>query len=507
MKHNKRTVGLLLPGEDGDEPSDREVNRVFLSLMLVMGLSAVDQSIVSAALPRILSELGDVSHLSWIVTGYVLASTTAMPLYGKLSDQYGRKPLLYTAIVVFLFGSALCGASHSFLQLVLSRAIQGLGAGGLLPLTQTIIGDLVAPARRGRRQGAISAVFAVCSALGPVLGGIITDLLSWHWIFYVNLPIGLFSFLLITRTLPRSHRRRPRRIDYIGSFLLAGCTAAFLTILATGGTEWPWASRQIAAGSAITIVLGAWFVYHAYHTPEPVLPLDLFRNRVFVVACVALSLTFMSMLGASVFFPLFFQVVMGVSASYSGFLSGPLMIGVVCSSVFNGRVLLQHGRYKPTQIAGLSLAVVAFAILAWGAATSRGLIVLEPAILALGLGLGLVTPNMTVAVQNALPAAHRGVGTATLAYFRSLGGLVGVTGSGAILARHLAVSHSLLSHDSIRTPSLVTSLPLEERIAVLAIYRDAIAVIFTSGVCIMMLALIAVLFIPEVPLRANRTST
>ena len=329
--------GSVISGAASGEPTGREIREVFVGLMIVLGLAAVDQSIVATALPRIVSELGGVTHLSWVVTAYVLTGTATMPLYGKLSDQYGRKPVLYAAIVIFLIGSALSGAARSLLQLILFRAVQGLGAGGLLPLAQIIIGDLVPPAQRGRRQGAIVAVFAVCSVLGPLLGGLITDLLSWHWIFYVNLPIGAVSLIVIARALRRPQQTRRRRIDYLGATLLTAATTALLLVLALGGTEWPWDSPEIATSAGAAVALGALLVLHLRRVPEPVLPPELFSDRLFVIVCTVAALTFMGMAGSSLFFPLFFQLVMGMSASYSGLLTGPMMVGVVISSVVNGR--------------------------------------------------------------------------------------------------------------------------------------------------------------------------
>jgi len=264
-------VGAASAVPDEGASTQREIRAVFLGLMIVMGLGAIDQSIVATALPRIVGELGGVTHLAWVVTAYVLTSTATMPLYGKLSDQYGRKPVLYAAILIFLLGSVMSGAAHSLIQLIMFRAIQGLGAGGLLPLSQIIIGDLVPPAQRGRRQGAIVAVFAVCSVVGPVLGGVITDLLSWHWIFYVNLPIGAVALAVIARTLRRAHVTQTRRIDYLGALLLTAGTTAFLLVLALGGSEWPWASPQIGISCAAAAGLAVLFVLHVRRTPEPVI--------------------------------------------------------------------------------------------------------------------------------------------------------------------------------------------------------------------------------------------
>ena len=463
--------------------------------MMVLGLGAIDQSIVATALPRIMSDLGGLTRLTWVVSAYVLASTSTMPLYGKLSDQYGRKPMIYIAIITFLVGSALSGAAQSLSQLILFRVIQGFGAGGLLPLTQIIIGDLVEPAKRGRKQGMISAVFAVCSVLGPVLGGVITDLLSWHWIFYVNLPIGAAALLVIAKALRRPQRTQVHRIDYFGALLLTACTTMLLLILTLGGAEWPWRSARIGALCAGTALLGVVFVLHLRRAREPVLPLDLFRNRVFVVACAVMAFTFMGMLGASVFFPLFFQIVKGTSPSNSGLLTSALTIGVVVSSVISGRILFHSGRYKPAQLAGLGIAVLAFAALTFSAASDRGFAVIEPSIFALGVGFGLVTPNMTIAVQNAVPAAHRGVGTATLALFRSLGGLVGVTGAGAILAQQLHHSAAALRTVGALSPAMQTG--------TIALYRHAITMTFAAGVVVAAVALGLLLLLPEIALSGR----
>jgi EmrB/QacA subfamily drug resistance transporter len=484
--------------------TDQEIRAVFIGLMIVLGLSAIDQSIVATALPRIASDLGGVSRLTWIVTSYVLASTGVIPLYGKLSDQYGRKSMLFIAVVTFLVGSALCGAARSLTQLIIFRAVQGLGAGGLLPLSQTIIADLVPPKERGRRQGYISAVFAVCSVVGPVLGGLITDLLSWHWIFYVNLPIGAVALVVIEKSLRRPHRANPHKIDYLGALLLTAATTAFLVILTVGGIQWAWNSANIIALCAATVGLGIAFCLHIRRVPEPVLPLELFSNRLFVLASIVMGFTFMGLLGASIFFPLFFQIVMGVSPAHSGLLTVPLMIGVLISSIVNGRLLSRTGRYKPAQIFGLSLAVAAFACLSWGAGAAKGLGFIEPCIFCLGCGLGFVMPNMTVAVQNTLSLSHRGVGTATLAFFRSLGGLIGVTGSGAILASqlHLAQGASAGSLSELGMRQLAALEPAAQSAAI-AVYRHAITLTFVCGVCIVAVALLTLLFLPEYPLRAD----
>ncbi|NVD72470.1 MFS transporter [Duganella sp. BJB1802] len=456
----------------------REIHAIYMGLVIMISLSALDQSIVATALPRIVTDLGGIAHLSWVVTAYVLASTAMMPLYGKLSDQYGRKPLLYTAIITFLAGSALCGLAQNMTELIAFRAIQGLGAGGFLPLAQIVIGDLVPPAERGKRQSSIAAVYAAASVLGPVLGGLLTDWLSWHWIFYVNLPVGAAALYVISKSLHHTSPHHAHKIDYLGSVLLTGAVTAALLVLALGGTQWPWSSGEVKYLSLLAATLTAALLWHVRRVPEPVLPPDLFHNRVFNVASAVLALTFVGMMGSSVFFPLLFQMVMGVSPAHSGLLTMPMMIGLVIASTQNGRVLAKfHGRYKPAQTMGLGLATLSFAVLAWGIASSAGYLVLEPAIFTLGAGLGLVMPNMTMAVQNALPANRRGVGTAMMTFFRSLGGLIGVTGSGAILAQRL--------HGQTATADL---------------YRHAIGNIFATGTVLVGLGLLMLVFLPELPM-------
>ena len=480
--------------KDAAKPvTEREVRAIYLGLMAVLGLGALDQSIVATALPRIVDDLGGMAHLSWVVTAYVLASTATMPLYGKLADQYGRRPMIFTALLTFLLGSVLCGLAQNMTELIIFRAIQGLGAGGFMPLAQIIIGDIVPPAERGKRQGMVPIVFAVTSVLGPVLGGVITDALSWHWIFYVNLPIGAAAFVIIARAMRKPARTHAHQIDYLGSALLTGAITAALLVLALGGTEWPWDSLAIKVCGGIAVLLGIWLAFHVSRVDEPVLPPDLFENRTFNIASLVMAMTFMGLMGVSVFFPLFFQLVMGTSPAESGVMTVAMMVGLVASSMFNGRVLSRSGKYKMVQVAGLAVAVLAFAVLAWAMATSRGYWIIEPAIFFLGTGLGLVMPNMTIAVQNALPLARRGVGTAMLAFFRSLGGLLGVTASGAILA------HQLHQHGV----EAVSALGAHAAVQTVEVYRHAIASVFGAGAVLLLLGLVFLLFLPELPLEGH----
>ncbi|HVJ55231.1 MAG TPA: MDR family MFS transporter [Aliidongia sp.] len=504
------TAAALAPQDT--PPTQREIRMVYLGFMLVLGLAALDQSIVATALPRIVSDVGGVTHLSWVVTAYVLASTATMPLYGKLSDQYGRKPLVYAGVLIFLAGSMLAGLAQTMPQLILFRAIQGLGAGGLLPLAQITIGDLIAPRERGRYQGLIGAVYALCSVAGPVLGGAITELLSWHWIFYINLPFGIAALIMIAVALPKPKRTERRKIDYPGAALIATATTALLLVLSLGGSELPWRSPLTFALAAAALVLTVLFVIRERVAPEPVVPLHLFRDKVFVIASFVLAFAFMGLTAATVFFPLFFQIVLGVEAANSGLLTVPLLIGMVVAARVNGRLVSATGRYKPMQVSGLGTAVAAFVVLAWATRSGLGIPVIEPALVALGLGLGMVMPNMTIAVQNAVPRSDMGAATATLAYFRSLGSVLGVAGSGALMAAELrqgltarnlpsGIDAKALLQGGIQQ---IQALPPAAHAAVVEIYRQAIAHSFAAGVVTAVIAFVALLFIPELPLRSDR---
>jgi len=489
----------------------REIWFVYSGFMVVMALAALDQSIVATALPRIVSDLGGVTHISWVVTAYVLASISVMPLYGKLSDQYGRKTMIYSAIAIFLIGSVLSGLSQSMTQLILFRAIQGVGAGGLIPISQIVVADLVPPRERGRYQGNIGIVFAVSSIAGPAIGGFITEALSWHWIFYFNLPVGAAAFVMIAITLKRSNPAVQRSIDFGGAALLAAATTCLLMVMSLGGTQFPWFSYEILTTSAAGLALAAGFIVRERYAREPIMPLGLFRNKVFVIGSAALAFAYMGMQGATTFFPLFFQVVLGVHIANSGLLTAPMLIGIVISAKSNGLFVYHSGRYKPLQMAGVTMGVVAFAVLAWAAQSGQSLWVIEPALVAIGLGLGMVNPNMVVAVQNAVDNRHLGSATASSSFFRSLGGVIGVAASGAILAKELqsqllsvklpdgVAARQILSGGTVQ----IHALPPAAHAVVVAIYRHAIATCFIGGVMTTSAALIATLLIPELTLRAR----
>ncbi len=481
--------------------SKRELYLVFAGLMLALTLASLDQNIVSTALPRIVSDLGGLMHLSWVVTAFMVASTTTTPLYGKLSDIYGRKRLFYVAIGIFLAGSVLCGLSQTMLQLILFRALQGLGAGGLMTLAQTTIGDLIPPRERGRYQGIFGAVFAACSVAGPLLGGVITDSLSWRWIFYVNLPVGAAALALIAVGLKHPNVRAEHRIDYAGAILLSAATVCLLLCLSWGGTAFPWLSPVILGLLVAAVVFFGLTIWQEHRASEPILPPRLFHLRGFVIPVSVIGLQAMALFGSLVYLPLFFQLVMGRSPSHAGLLMAPLMAGVILTSVTGGRLVARSGRYKIFPVIGLFLASASFLAIAFSAENAVGVTPLVIALIVLGAGFGFVMPIMTMALQNVVQQEDLGVATSVSAFLRSLGGALGVALSGAVVAArlHMLLPPSLHLESLARLPGSGMA-PVRDRVMVEA-YRHAIATNFFTGSALAAAAFAVVLALPETPLR------
>ncbi len=337
---------LSPPMVPGEGQSRRTVLVAIGALLLGMLLAALDQTIVSTALPTIVSELGGMDHLSWVVTAYLLAATAATPLWGKLGDQYGRKKLFQTAIVIFLIGSALCGMAQNMPQLIGFRALQGLGGGGLMVLSMAIVGDLVTPRERGRYQGLFGAVFGATSVLGPLLGGFFTQHLSWRWVFYINLPIGVVALLVIAAVLHIPVHREKHTIDYLGTFLIASVATCLILVASLGGTTWAWASAQIIVLAVLAVVLLVAFVAVERRAVEPVLPLKLFRIRTFSLVAVISFVIGFAMFGAMTYLPTFLQVVHGITPTMSGVHMLPMVLGLLLTSTASGQIVSRTGRWK-----------------------------------------------------------------------------------------------------------------------------------------------------------------
>jgi len=420
----------------GPALSHRQILVVMGGLMTGMLLAALDQTIVSTALPTIAGELHGLSHISYIITAYLLTSTVGTPLFGKISDLYGRKRIFQAAIVVFLIGSALSGVAQSFSQLILFRAIQGFGAGGLIAMTQTIIGDIVSPRERGRYQGYIGSVFALASVAGPLLGGFFVDSLSWRYIFYINIPLGLVALAVTTRALNLPFQRRQANVDYWGAALLVSGVGALLLVGELGGMQYAWGSPTIIGLSIVGLLLVGVFVWHERRTAEPILPPHLFRDGVFRVSAAASFIVGAAMFGALAFLPLYLQVATGASATKSGLLLLPLIGGLLVTIIGSGRLITRTGRYKVFPLVGTALIALAMFLLSTlSADTSR--LLTDLYMVVLGAGLGMVLQVLILAVQNAVPRHDLGVATAGTTFSRSLGGAIGTAAFGALLANRL----------------------------------------------------------------------
>jgi EmrB/QacA subfamily drug resistance transporter len=490
--------------------SRRQVLLTFGGLLLAMLLASLDQTIVATALPTIVGDLGGLDHLSWVVTAYLLGATVTMPLWGRASDLYGRKPLFIAAISVFLAGSALSGAAQSLGELIGFRALQGTGAGGLMTLAMAIVGEIVTPRERGRYQGYIQMVFVVASVAGPLLGGVFVDHLSWRWVFYVNLPIGAAALGLIVGALHLPVHRTLVRIDYLGAALLAAAVSCVLLVTTWGGREYAWGSPEIAGLGAAAVVLLAAFVVQERRAPEPVLPLRLFRDPVFDVVSAVLFLTTLAFFAAIVFMPVFLQIVTGASATDSGLLLLPLLLAGTASTAVAGRLMSKTGRYKVFPVVGLGLMAVGLFLLSrMTAATTQATASLL--LVVFGLGFGMVSQILTVAIQNAVDRRDLGIATASANLFRALGGSVGVAVFGAIFAARLDVwlPRELPSGGGApvdaaglqASPETLHAMPAAVQDGVGAAVAHALQTVFLVAAPVAALGLLVVLFLREVPLR------
>jgi EmrB/QacA subfamily drug resistance transporter len=489
--------------------ADRQqrVRVIFGALLLVLFLASLDQTIVSTALPTIVGDLGGISKLSWVVTAYLLASTVVGPLYGKLGDLYGRKIVLQAAIAIFLVGSALCGISQNMTELIVFRALQGLGGGGLFVITIAVVGDIIPPRDRGRYQGFFGAVFGVSTVVGPLLGGFFVDSLSWRWIFYVNVPIGLIALAVIAAAFqPRVEQARPS-IDYAGAALLAGGLSAIVLYTSLGGTTYAWGSAQMVALLVAGFVLLAAFVFVETRATEPILPLQIFRNRVFTVTSAIGFIIGLALFGAVTYLPLYLQDVKGHRPTTSGLLITPMMGGLLITSIGSGQLISRYGRYTPFPIAGTAIMAVGLWLLS-RLQVDTSTLVTSGYMLVLGLGLGMVIQVLVLAVQNAVDYAYLGVATSGSTLFRQIGGSIGVAIFGAIFANRLANNLAATLPAGARAPAspnpaALRHLPPAIHAAYATAITDALRPVFLTAAAAAVLAFLLTWLLREVPLRTT----
>ncbi|WP_322070444.1 MDR family MFS transporter [Paraburkholderia bannensis] len=504
MQSNTQPVGAA---PEIAAPAHPPLRLLFPALLLVMLLAALDQTIVSTALPTIVGELGGLDRLSWVVTAYLLTSTIVVPLYGKFGDLFGRKIVLQAAIVIFLVGSALCGVAQDMPQLIALRALQGIGGGGLMVVTMAAVGDVIPPAQRGKYQGMFGGVFGLATVVGPLLGGFLVEHLSWRWIFYINLPLGALALVVIGAVFKPRVVQVKHVIDYMGAGWLAAALTCLILFTSEGGSLLPWNSPQLWLTLLMGVVAVAGFIHEEKHAVEPIMPLALFRERTFVLSSLIGFIVGVSLFGSVTFLPLYLQVVKGSTPSQAGVQMLPMMGGVLLMSVIAGRIISKIGKYRMFPIIGTACVAVAMMLLArLEIATPITQMYLYMGLL--GCGLGMVMQVLILAVQNTVEFRHMGVATSGATLFRSIGGSVGVAAFGAVFSHGLHTRLATLISADVElpqplTPEVIRHLPPALHAQYLDAFAGALHTVYLSAACVVVLAFVLSWLMRNAPLRTH----
>lgn len=502
-------AGAVAAPEHQEGINKRALIAVFAGLMLAMFVSSLDQTIVSTALPTIVGELGGVDHMLWVTTAYVLASTCMMPIYGKLGDLIGRKPLFIAALALFTVGSLICGIGDSMFTLIAGRAVQGLGGGGLMILSQAIIADVVPVRQRGKYMGVMGAVFAVSMIVGPLLGGWFTEVAGWRYIFWFNVPIAIVAIALAAAFLPKAKRSAQSfKLDFLGTALLIGGTVCLVLFTTVGGGSAGWGSFEAIALGVACVVCFVLFVVAERHAQEPIMPLSLFKNRNFIVASLAGLLIMVAMMGTISYLPTYMQIVNGASATESGYMMLPTMVGMMIMSTVSGFLASKTGRYKWMPVASCLVAAVALVLMST-IAVETSTIMMFVYLFILGFGMGLGQQILVLIVQNEFPHAMVGTATSSNNYIREVGATLGSSVIGALFTSRLAdqlagageaLASTGLSANSI-TPAIVAQLPTDIQLLVQNAYHDALVPIFLYLAPFLLVGAVLLLFLKENPLK------
>ncbi len=486
------------------QPEAQNIRPIIASIGLLLLLAALDQTIVSTALPTIVADLGGLDHLSWVITAYILASTIVAPIYGKIGDLYGRRNTVFVSVGLFLIGSAACGLANDMLTLILARVLQGAGGGGLFVLALSVVGEIIPPRDRGKVQGLFAAVFSLASVVGPLMGGWFVEAFSWHWIFFINIPLGLVALFVFAASFKPTRHRVSHKIDWAGAATLSIALASVTLLTTLGGRSFDWSSSAALGLAVLTVGATAAFIWFESRAVEPILPLSLFKLNVFWVTTVVGLVMGAAMFGAIAFMPLYLQIAKGTSPTMSGLLLIPMTVGIVMSSAISGRTMSRSGKYRRLMVAGTAILSVGMVLLS-RLTPDTTLTVFCLKLWTVGFGLGFIFPVITAAVQNAVARDVLGTATAAGVMFRQIGGSLGVAVFGAIFTARMTDRMGEFTGGATPEigPQMMASMPPEVRAMVGGVVADSLWPVYLIGAGLAALGFVFALMLEEIPLSGK----